>query len=150
MWITSLEARGSPPLKRVDHLPESAWIERFPWIAWIALGASGSPFSDRVDHLPESAWMASLGARGSPPLECVDRLPWSAWLDSLGELPRNAWIASLSSRGCVRTALAPANVIIITVAVKSIIDDNRLSWSHYYFRFKRLSSYLFVVAIASR
>jgi hypothetical protein len=64
-WITSLEARGSPPsergsnaLERVNHLPQSAWIT--------SLGF--------VDRLPWRAWIASLGSRGSRPLKRLDQL----------------------------------------------------------------------------
>jgi hypothetical protein len=76
--MVSLGARGSPPLKRVDHIPWSAWIASH--------GARGSrPLkrvdrlpSERVDRLPDDlprdAWIASLRARGS-----------SAWITSLGE-----------------------------------------------------------------
>ena len=48
--MTSHEARGLPPLERMDDLPSSEWIA--------SVEARGSPSLKRVDHL-----------------ERVDRLP---------------------------------------------------------------------------
>ena len=51
-WITSLGARGSPPLERVEHR-----VDRLPWSAWIT-------FLERVDGRPWSVWITSLRAHG--------------------------------------------------------------------------------------
>ena len=74
-WITSLGARGSPPLERVEHR-----VDRLPWSAWIT-------FLERVDGRPWSVWITSLRSHGSSlgDSERVD-VPW---VTLMGWLPRS-------------------------------------------------------------
>jgi len=62
-WITSLGARGSPPLERVEHR-----VDRLPWIVWIT-------FLERVDGRPWIALITSLRSHNNHYPSITLRLP---------------------------------------------------------------------------
>jgi hypothetical protein len=99
-WMTSPEARGTPPWDRVDQLPRSGGsppserigirtrlgsnveseldllIKNRHVSCWSPLKRVDHVPWKRMDHLPRSAWIT--------PVKRVDDHPWSAWMISLG------------------------------------------------------------------